>query len=253
MKKIHTCLSILIALIGSISVASAQNREFNVNGVKFTMVAVEGGCFTMGSTTEQDAHAKWNEEPLHQVTLSSYYIGQTEVTQELWQAVMGSNPSENKGETLPVERVSWDDCQEFIKKLNRLTGEKFRLPTEAEWEYAARGGSKSKGYKYSGSDNLEEVAWVVSNSSRIPHQVATKVANELGIYDMLGNVMEWCGDFWCEYEEDSQVNPTGSTYGRFRVVRGGCCYEDEEFCRVSVRADFSPDITCSELGFRLVL
>ena len=162
---------------------------FEANGVSFTMIPVEGGTFTMGATSEMTEPFDW-EKPTHQVTLSSYYIGETEVTQALWKAVMGSNPSHFKGDNLPVEYVSWDDCQTFIRKLNALTGKRFRLPTEAEWEFAARGGNKSCGYQYSGGDELSEVAWFVGNSGDRTHAVGTKIANELSIYDMSGNVCE---------------------------------------------------------------
>jgi formylglycine-generating enzyme required for sulfatase activity len=176
-----------------------SNKEFTVNGVSFTMVKVDGGTFKMGATSEQGSDAEEDEKPAHSVTLSSYWIGQTEVTKALWNAVMGTNPSLSKGDELPVENVSWKDCQKFIKKLNQLTGETFRLPTEAEWEYAARGGNKSKGYKYSGSNDLGTVAWSSNNSLPKTHPVATKQPNELGIYDMSGNVYEWCNDYYDSY------------------------------------------------------
>ncbi len=165
-----------------------------------------------------------DEKPVHSVTLSDYMIGETEVTQALWRAVMGSNPSYYKGDYLPVERVSWEDCQEFISKLNSLTRQRFRLPTEAEWEYAARGGSKSRGYKYSGSDNLGDVAWYYENSGDKTHSVKTKDSNELGLYDMSGNVWEWCEDFYDEnaYSSHSSTNPKGPSSGSWRVYRGGC-------------------------------
>ena len=157
-----------------------------VNGVSFEMARVEGGTFRMGATSEQEDEADSDETPVHSVTLSGYYIGKTEVTQALWQAVMGSNPSRFKGSDLPVECVSWNDCQEFIKKLNRLTGRNFRLPTEAEWEFACRGGNNSRGYKYSGSNDIDNVAWYWDNSGEKTHPVGTKAPNELGIYDMSG-------------------------------------------------------------------
>ena len=169
-----------------------NSGRFMVNGVSFEMVRVEGGTFHMGATSEQKDEAWDREKPVHSVTLSSYYIGKTEVTQALWQAVMGSNPSNFKGSNLPVECVCWNDCQEFIQKLNSLTGRNFRLPTEAEWEFACRGGNNSRGYKYSGSNNLGSVAWYDDNSGGQTHPVATKAPNELGIYDMSGNVWEWC-------------------------------------------------------------
>ena len=197
---------------------------YTVNGVSFKMVKVDGGTFTMGGTSEQGKDSYADEKPTHSVTLSSYYIGQMEVTQALWRAVMGKNPSYNVGDNLPVTNVSWNDCQEFIKKLNSLTGAKFRLPTEAEWEYAARGGKKSKKYKYSGSNNIDDVAWYTYNSGGKTHAVGTKRPNELGIYDMSGNVYEWCSDWYDSYSSMSQTNPKGANSGSYRVLRGGCFY-----------------------------
>lgn len=227
------------------------NHTFTVNGVQFTMVEVGGGTFTMGATSEQGSDAWDEEKPAHEVTLSDYYIGQTEVTQALWEAVMGSNPSDSKGDNLPVERVSWDDCQVFIQKLNQLTGKQFRLPTEAEWEYAARGGRKSRGYKYAGGNNIDSVAWCDGNSGNETHPVATKQANELGIYDMSGNVLEWCSD-WCgDYTSSSQSDPQGSSSGSFRVIRGGCYYNFARNCRVSYRISNTLDYRSGYLGLRL--
>ena len=226
------------------------NQTFMVNGVQFTMVAVKGGTFTMGATSEQGSDAGGDEKPAHQVTLSDYYIGQTEVTQALWKAVMGSNPSFFKGDNLPVEHVSWDDCQMFIQKLNQLTGKQFRLPTEAEWEYAARGGRKSRDYKYAGGNNIGSVAWYDSNSGKETHAVATKQANELGIYDMSGNVWEWCSDWYGDYTSSSQSDPQGPSSGSRRVRRGGSYYDCAGFCRVSCRYDF-PVIRNNDLGLRL--
>ena len=231
----------------------SANRTFTVNGVSFDMIAVEGGTFTMGATEEQGNDAESNESPTHQVTLSSYMIGKTEVTQELWQAVMGSNPSIYSNSNLPVETVSWEDCQIFITKLNGLTGKKFRLPTEAEWEYAARGGNKSQGYKYSGSNTIDDVAWYRSNSSSGPHLVATKAPNELGIYDMSGNVWEWCSDRYGDYSSSAQTNPTGPASGANRVLRGGGWSDDARYCRVSFRSSLSPSGSYSYMGFRLCL
>ena len=231
------------------------NQTFTVKGVNFEMVAVEGGTFTMGATEEQGSDVYDDEKPTHQVTLSSYYIGKTEVTQELWQAVMGSNPSNFSGTNLPVERVSWNDCHTFVTKLNALTGKNFRLPTEAEWEYAARGGNKRKGYKYSGSNTIDDVAWYDSNSSSKTHPVATKAPNELGIYDMSGNVYEWCSDWYSSsyYSSSSQTNPTGPTSGSLRVGRGGSWYTDARYCRVSYRNYYLPVNSKYHLGLRLCL
>ena len=240
-----------------------QNRTCNatligtetivVGNVSFKMVYVEGGTFTMGATAEQGSDALSDEKPAHSVTLSGYYIGQTEVTQALWKAVMGSNPSNRKGDDLPVERVSWEDCQEFVRKLNRLTDKTFRLPTEAEWEYAARGGSKSRGYKYSGSDNIGSVAWYEDNSGSRTHAVATKSPNELGLYDMSGNVWEWCQDWYGDYSSSAQTNPSGPGSGSGRVNRGGGWGSVARHCRVSFRNYFTPSGRCRDLGLRLVL
>ncbi|MBQ8759966.1 MAG: formylglycine-generating enzyme family protein [Bacteroidales bacterium] len=217
------------------------------------MIAVEGGTFQMGATSEQGGDAYSNESPVHNVTLSDYYIGETEVTQELWQAVMGSNPSHFSGyPQRPVEYVSWNDCQEFITKLNELTGRNFRLPTEAEWEYAARGGNKSQGYKYSGSNTLGNVAWYDDNSSST-HNVKTKSPNELGIYDMSGNVYEWCQDWYGSYSSSSQTDPTGPSSGSLRVLRGGSWNHYARYCRVSYRDRNNPDYGYDGYGFRLAL
>ncbi len=229
------------------------NEIFTVNGVSFTMIKVDGGTFRMGATSELGGDADSDEKPVHSVTLSDYYIGETEVTQELWEAVMGSNPSDFKGSQNPVEKVSWHDCKEFITKLNRLTGKNFRLPTEAEWEYAARGGNKSKGYKYSGSNTIGNVAWYWDNSSSATHNVKTKSPNELGIYDMSGNVLEWCEDWKGDYSSGSQTNPTGPSSGSYRVSRGGSWYDYARFCRVSFRDYGNPGSGYYSLGLRLCL
>ena len=232
---------------------SQPQLTFTVNGVTFEMIPVEGGTFTMGATAEQGSDAYDSEKPTHQVTLSSYAIGKHKVTQALWQAVMGSNPSNYKGDNRPVEQVSWDDCQEFISKLNSITGKSFRLPTEAEWEFAARGGKKSKGYKYSGSNDVDEVAWYGDNSGRQTHPVGTKRPNELGIYDMSGNVWEWCADWLGGYSSSPSTDPTGPSSGSFRVCRGGGWDYDAGSCRVSYRYGYYPDGRDYCLGLRLVL
>ena len=232
--------------------SASGGRTFTVKGVSFVMMPVEGGTFQMGGTAEQGSDAYNSEKPAHSVTLSSYSIGQTEVTQALWQAVMGSNPPYNKGDNLPVVYVSWNDCQKFITKLNRLTGQKFRLPTEAEWEYAARGGKLSKGYKYSGSNTLADVAWYKDNSSET-HPVATKLPNELGLYDMSGNVFEWCQDWDGSYSSSAQSNPMGPSSGSYRVYRGGSWDCIAVNCRVPRRGSFPPSSSLNYIGFRLAL
>ena len=237
---------------------TGETKTYTANGVSFTMVGVEGGIFQMGSTDGES-----DEKPVHEVKVSSFSIGQTEVTQELWEAVMGSNPSNFKGSKLPVEKVSWNDCQTFITKLNSITGQTFRLPTEAEWEFAARGGNSSKGYKYSGSDNIDDVAWywgsIPSQTSGITgygtQPVATKAPNELGIYDMSGNVWEWCQDWYSDSYYSSSVinNPTGPTSGSVRVCRGGGWSYNATYCRVAYRGGHTPTYAYYYLGFRLAL
>ena len=233
--------------------SSTENQTFTVKGVSFTMVSVKGGTFTMGGTSEQGRNADSDEKPTSQVTLSDYMIGETEVTQELWKAVMGTNLSNFSGSNLPVEMVSWYGCQTFIKKLSRLTGKNFRLPTEAEWEYAARGGQKSQGYKYAGSNILSDVAWYDNNSSSKTHPVKQKQANELGLYDMSGNVWEWCQNWKGSYSSGAQTNPTGPSNGSNRVLRGGGWNDNAINCRVSNRYDNTPTFTYSYLGLRLAL
>ena len=235
------------------AVPLSSNQTFTVAGVSFTMVFVEGGTFTMGATSEQGSEAYGDEKPTHSVTLSSYYIGETEVTQALWQAVMGNNPSYFKGDNLPVERVSYNDVKEFITKLNQKTGKTFRLPTEAEWEYAARGGKESKGYKYSGSDNIDDVAWYYENSNNKTHPVKTKRPNELGIYDMSGNVWEWCSDWYGKYTSEAQTNPQGPSGGSNRVSRGGSWIINARYCRASNRYFDDLSFLYIILGFRLAL
>ena len=232
---------------------SFASKIFSANGVDFKMIAVEGGTFTMGATAEQDGEAESNEKPTHQVTLNDYYIGETEVTQALWKAVMGSNPSKELGDNNPIESISWNDCQEFIQRLNHATGMWFRLPTEAEWEFAARGGNQSHGYKYSGSNNANDVAWHKDNSGETTQPVATKQANELGIYDMSGNIREWCEDRWSEYTSDPQTNPKGPTTGKRREGRGGCMISDSRYCRVSERKNSIPANNGYALGMRLAM
>ena len=231
-----------------------STRTFKVKDVEFTMVAVEGGTFSMGSNDGWS-----NAKPIHQVTLDSYCIGQTEVTQALWQAVMGSNPSKFKGTSNPVEKVSYNDCIDFINQLNTLLkdqlpqGRKFRLPTEAEWEFAARGGNKSKGCKYSGSNSISTVAWYDGNSGSKTHPVKQKASNELGLYDMSGNVCEWCSDWYGSnyYSSSPQNNPKGPSNGKYRVIRGGSWFISEQRCRSAIRSFDDPGCRSYYCGLRL--
>ena len=241
------------------------------------MVKVEGGTFTMGATAEQGSDYDSDELPTHQVTLSDYYIGKYEVTQQLWEYVMsysgtcadgssmsayasdvwlGSDPSSSYGvgDYYPAYYVSYYDIVDiFLPRLNKITGRTYRLPTEAEWEFAARGGKQSKGYKYSGSDNIGVVAWYTGNSGGKTHQVGTKEPNELGIYDMSGNVWEWCGDWYGSYSSSAQTNPTGPSSGSYRVLRGGSWGNIAGGCRVSYRGSYFPSSRYSNYGFRVVL
>ena len=235
------------------TVQQPQRPQYNLPDI--AMVYVSGGTFTMGATSEQGSDAYDWEKPAHSVTLSGYYIGKYEVTQELWKAVMGSNPSNFKGDNLPVERVSWNDVQEFLRKLNAMTGKRYRLPTEAEWEFAARGGNSSRGYKYSGSNSIGNVAWYDGNSGSRTHNVGTKSPNELGIYDMSGNVWEWCQDWYSDsyYENSPRTNPKGPNSGSNRMIRGGSWYDNAGCCRVSTRGGLTPYYRDIHLGFRLAL
>ena len=215
-------------------------------GINLKMIYVEGGTFAMGSNDYSDG------KPVHNVTLDSYYIGETEITQAQWRAVMGTNPSRYTGDNRPVERVSWHDAQEFCKKLSELTGKRYVLPTEAQWEYAARGGNKSKGYKYSGSNNVNEVAKYDSSGGH--SNVKSKKPNELGIYDMSGNVWEWCSDWYrsSSYSSSSQTNPQGPSSGSYRVSRGGSWCHIASYCRVALRNFNNPSYSDYACGFRVV-
>ncbi len=251
---VAVALAVVFGIMKFDSSDNENKMKFTVNGVSFNMIKVDGGSFSMGATYEQGSEAMWWEEPVHQVSLSSYYIGETEVTQALWKAVMRQNPSSFKGDNLPVDCVSWDDCVEFCRLLSQKTGKRFRLPTEAEWEFAARGGNKSNHYKYSGSNNLYEVAWCLDNSDNISHPVKIKKPNELGIYDMAGNAWEWCNDYWHEkYENYSQVNPQGPSSGEYRVHRGGGWLNRPTHCRISYRYKAKQSRRNDFRGFRLAM
>lgn len=232
----------------------AATLTFTVGGVNFEMIKVEAGTFTMGCTSEQGGDCDSDESPYHRVTISQdYYIGKFEVTQELYEAVMGTNPSNWKAFDRPVETVSWNDAMEFCDELSRMTGRRFTLPTEAEWEYAARGGKKSTNAKYSGSSSVANVAWYDGNSGSQTHPVGRLRANELGIYDMSGNVWEWCLDWYGNYSSASQTDPMGPGSGSYRVNRGGSWDSGAGDCRVSYRSYYTPGYRLSYLGFRVVL
>ncbi len=256
---LYSQMARLEGLVKRVQDKTSPEWTFTVKGVSFKMVKVVGGAFQMGATSEQGSDADDREKPVHRVTLSNYYIGETEVTQALWYAVMGQKPTSDGnqwdssfglGDNYPAYFVSWNDCQEFISKLNQLTGQSFRLPTEAEWEFAARGGNSSQGYKYAGSNTIGDVAWY-SNSNSEP--VATKSPNELGLYDMSGNVWEWCQDWYDNYSSSDQTDPVGPSSGKFRVLRGGGYYATggASGCRVSARGYQGPSSHPFYLGLRL--
>ena len=259
MKK--TALIIVTMLVSVWSMAQQPTvRKVTANGVTFNMVEVKGGRFNMGGTAEQFG-CESDEFPIHVVSLNDYYIGETEVTQELWQAVMGDNPSGFQTSTkLPVERVMWSECQDFVSKLTELTGIPFRLPTESEWEFAARGGLNTHFYQYSGSNNIDDVAWW-GNCGNTTHEVATKQPNELGLYDMSGNVWEWCNDRYAEKYYSMLVegtdgtisNPIGPKTGVNRVCRGGGWFFGPTFCRNAFRFNFNPADSSYYIGLRLAL
>ena len=229
---------------------NTAKRDAILENLQANMVLVDGGQFDMGATKEQGKDAKTDESPKHKVTLRAFAIGRYEVTQEEWEAVMGYNNSDTKGPKLPIVNVTWTECQQFLFKLKQITGITYRLPTEAEWEYAARGGARSNNYKYSGGSNLNSVGWFSGNSNAL-HPVGEKLPNELGLYDMSGNAMEWCADWYTKYKKGKFDNPEGPDKGDARVYRGGGWMVDEGNCRVSSRNSFQPDFGYGGLGLRL--
>ena len=242
---------------------NGSNKEFEVNNVTFKMVFVKGGSMYLGCTSGS-GRCESDQSPSHNVTLTDYYMGETEVTQALWKAVMGynNNPSNWKGDLLPVEMVSWNDCQEFVSRLNsRLSsdlpqGYQFALPSEAQWEYAARGGQKTSGGMYAGSGNVSFVAWYYDNSSSRTHDVKQKAPNELGLYDMSGNVWEWCEDWYSStfYSDNRNwTDPVNTYVGSSRVLRGGSWYSNASYCRVAHRYGDSPGSRGDSYGFRLAI
>lgn len=251
-----TCLiDMLLSYSGDEPQEEVVTETITVNGVPFTMVLVECGTFTMGATEEQLEEASPNEYPAHEVTLTfDYYICQTEVTWELWNAVMGDESAEFSGDLQnPVVKVSLFDCAVFVDKLSALTGRIFRMPSEAEWEFAARGGKLSKGFRYSGAMDVDDVAWYRDNAGGTIHPVAQKLPNELGLYDMSGNAAEWCLDWYVRYDSAPQINPIGPESGQTNVYRGGGWSSPSTVCRVSARDDLDPHSKADNLGFRMVM
>ena len=234
---------------------SLQRLEIEVNGINFTMQRVEGGSFIMGATLDQTDKDTYTDKPAHLVFLSPYYIATTEVTVQLWRAVMPEREIINpKGyPTVPISYVSWFDCQEFVRRLDSITGLPFRLPTEAEWEYAARGGAKSKAYRFAGGDEADSVGWTYSCSGEWKHPVGRKLPNELGLYDMTGNVSEWCQDIYGPYTLSTQPDPCGADTGSYRIVRGGSYDECVANSHLSVRRWHLPETATEYIGFRVAL
>lgn len=247
-------------------VSTPTSQQFVVKGVPFDMILVKGGTFSMGAGAEQ-SYCDRDEKPVHSVSLSTFYIGSTEVTQELWKIVMGTSieqqrdkanpawPLRGVGDSYPMYYVSYDEIQDFLLRLNELTGKNFALPTEAQWEYAARGGNKSAKKQFSGDDYLDNVGWYAGNASNSVHPVAQKTPNELDIFDMSGNLWEWCSDWYSidSYKKSVGSNPQGVDSGEDIVLRGGCIITDENSCRVSNRGHMSSNLRNSFTGFRLVL
>jgi formylglycine-generating enzyme required for sulfatase activity len=250
-KKAEKEITLVQGGTSNFNLTLSSNLTENFAGMEMEMVFVKGGSFDMGSNNGSE-----DEKPVHRITLDDFYVGKTEVTQAQWSAITGSNPSSFKNcDQCPVESVSWNNVQDFIRKLNQKTGKKYRLPTEAEWEYAARGGQQSKGYKYSGCNSLGDVGWYSHNSDSKTHQVGQKKANELGLHDMSGNVWEWCSDWYGSdyYSQSPSRNPTGPAPGSSRVSRGGGWGDGADDCRSSNRSYSNPCYRISDLGFRLVL
>jgi len=256
MRKLFFLVTTLCLIINIPLLKAQDNTNVSthpVSGLNIEMVFVKGGTFTMGCTKEQGGDCEIDEKPSHFVSLSDYFIGKYEVTQKQWKTVMGSNPSSFKNcDNCPVEQVSWNDIQEFIIKLNATTGKTYILPTEAQWEYAARGGATAISdtvYKYSGSNTVDEVAWYDNNSKKT-HRVGQKSPNKLGIYDMSGNVWEWCNDWKRSYQDSTNIiDYTGSP----RVLRGGSWHSRKGCCRVSHRYSSAPVASSRSIGFRLAI
>ena len=250
-----TKIRLVLALLTCSIPMGAQDSTLTerVNGVSFTMVRVLGGRFAMGCTAEQAGGCRSNEYPAHQATMSDYFIGETEVTRALWNAVMKTDAGKNTtcGDC-PIDDVTWSEVQRFIGELNALTGKAYRLPTEAEWEFAARGGQKGEGHTFSGGQVVQDLAWMKTNAEGKTHPVKSKIPNELGLYDLSGNVWEWCSDWYGAYTSESQTDPTGPSTGTYRVIRGGDFKSSPPYCRLSVRFYGIPDGSEGQ-GFRLAL
>ncbi len=244
----HIVVTLAVFTLITPLIANAQN-----NLPEIEMIFVQGGTFQMGSD-ENDESAMHIEKPKHKVSVSDFHIGKYEVSQRLWEEVMGTNPSKIKDDNLPVSNVSWNDVQEFIKRLNKISNKEYRLPTEAEWEYAARGGNQSQGFIFIGSNHPDSVAWHFDNSDKLPHAVGTKQPNELDIYDMGGNVQEWVNDWYDAYPKGAQNNPKGAKSSDIgKVLRGGHYSILATHGRPAWRCVSNPNFRSSYIGFRLAM
>ena len=232
---------------------SLRTLTMEVNGVAWTMQRVEGGSFVMGATREQYDPDTYTDKPAHLVFMSPFYIATTEVTYRLWKAVMPDREtlSPSGYPEHPISYVNWHDCREFVRRLDSITGLPFRLPTEAEWEYAARGGEHGRAFRFAGDNCADSVGWLYSCSGNWTHPVARKRPNELGLYDMTGNVAEWCNDLFGAYQLTTLPDPQGADTGTCRVVRGGSYDECEANSHLSVRRWYKPETTAGYIGFRV--
>jgi formylglycine-generating enzyme required for sulfatase activity len=249
---------VLLFFLSSLCVIQAQKialtpeKKLMLAAIETSMISIDGGVFIMGCTADQGAECTQDEFPVHQVQISSFRFSKTELTQGIWKAVMGINPSGNqRSDQFPVENVSYNDIDAFIERLNKISGHRYRLPTEAEWEFAARGGIKSRVTLYSGSSDPNNVSWNIGNSSNVSHIVGFKKANELGLYDMSGNVWEWCSDWYGVYHSSEESDPRGSVEGTDKIIRGGSYAGAIWFCRNAIRMHYAPSYKSHFIGFRL--
>ena len=251
--KVYVDGDIISEVQGTNNHDSDSILNITVEGSRFSMMAIKGGTFMMGATSEQGNDSSEHERPVHTVEIRDFYLCKTLVTQKLWTSIMGYNHSQFKGDLRPITNVTYSECLTFIKNLSKRTGKKFRLPTEEEWEYAARDGSLNKKFKYSGGNQIDEIAWYGGNASNVTHDVATKKANRLGLFDMSGNVWEWCGDNYSSYDSSDIQSKTDTLHQNDYVCRGGSWGSGEWRCRVSTRKYRNADHVSKHLGFRIVL